>query len=171
MANAGKPARLVEILELQIFEEKSLAECGAYFGVSKQALKHQIETHRDLYDELREAMLKAYSQKVGALRKPPFRPNPNRVESDESMPTDWHDAMRGLDTAKRFCADFHVDNENRIRKSADDLDMAQEKYDDQLLNHYKQCPDFVHLEETLELAIDILSGITYRKFETLRDDK
>ena len=80
MANAGKPARLVEILELQIFEEKSLDQCGDYFGVSKQALKHQIETHRDLYDELREAMLKAYAQKVGALRKPPFRPplNPNR---------------------------------------------------------------------------------------------
>ena len=171
MANAGKPARLVEILELQIFEEKSLDQCGDYFGVSKQALKHQIETHRDLYDELREAMLKAYSQKVGALRKPPFRPNPNRVESDESMPTDWHDAMRGLDTAKRFCADFHVDNENRIRKSADDLGMAQEKYAAQLLNHYKQCPDFVHLEETLELAIDILSGITYRKFETLKGGK
>ena len=32
MANAGKPARLVEILELQIFEEKSLDQCGDYFG-------------------------------------------------------------------------------------------------------------------------------------------
>ena len=171
MANAGKPARLVEILELQIFEEKSLDQCGDYFGVSKQALKHQIETHRDLYDELREAMLKAYSQKVGALRKPPFRPNPNRVESDESMPTDWHDAMRGLDTAKSFCADFRDDNQNRIRKSADDLDMTQDEYTAQLLNHYEQIPDFVHLEETLDLAIDIISKIPYRKFETLKGEK
>ena len=102
-------------------------------------------------------------RKVGALRKPPFRPNPNRVESDESMPTDWHDAMQGLDTAKKFCADFRDDNQNRIRKSADDLDMTQDEYTAQLLNHYEQIPDVAHLREILDLAIDILSKITYRK--------
>ena len=79
------------------------------------------------------------------------------------MISNWHDAMQGLETAKRFCADFHVDNEKRIPKSAVDLDMIQDEYADQLSNHYKQCPDFVHLEETLDLAIDIISKIPYRK--------
>ena len=79
------------------------------------------------------------------------------------MIANWHDAMQGLETAKSFCANFHTDNENRIRKTAEELDLTQEEYADQLLNHYKQIPDVAHLRETLDLAIDILSKITYRK--------
>ena len=78
------------------------------------------------------------------------------------MISNWHDAMQGLETAKRFCADFHVDNENRIAKTAEELGLSQEEYAAQLLNHYKQIPDVAHLQETLNLAIDILAKITYR---------
>ena len=79
------------------------------------------------------------------------------------MISNWHDAMQGLETAKRFRATFHIDNENRITKTADELGLSQEEYAAQLLNHYKQIPDVAHLRETLDLAIDILSKITYRK--------
>ena len=112
-------------------------------------------------------------RKVGAHRKPPFRPplKPKRDESGEPPPTNWHDAMQGLETAKFFCATFRTDNKNRITKTAEELGLSQEEYAAQLLKHYGQLPDFVHLEDTLNRAIDILSGITYRKFEALRDDK
>jgi asparagine synthetase B (glutamine-hydrolysing) len=95
--------------------------------------------------------------------QPPIRINPKRLGSDESMIANWHDAMQGLETAKSFCANFHTDNENRIRKTADELGLSQKEYTDQLLNHYEQIPDVAHLRETLDLAIDILSKITYRK--------
>ena len=79
------------------------------------------------------------------------------------MITNWHDAMQGLETAKKFCATFHADNENRIAKTAEELGLSQEEYAAQLSNHYEQIPDVAHLRETLDLAIDILSKITYRK--------
>ena len=95
--------------------------------------------------------------------QPPIRINPKRLGSDESMITNWHDAMQGLETAKKFCATFHADNENRIAKTAEELGLSQEEYAAQLSNHYEQIPDVAHLRETLDLAIDILSKITYRK--------
>ena len=79
------------------------------------------------------------------------------------MIANWHDAMQGLETAKKFCATFHIDNENRIRKTAEELGLSQKEYAAQLSNHYEQIPDVAHLQETLDLAIDILSKITYRK--------
>ncbi len=167
MANAAKPARLVAILELQIFEEKTLAECATHFGVSKQALTHQIESRRELYDTLKEEMLKTCAGKIGSTRRPPFRMNPAHLRQKELEPTNWHDAKQGFATVKNYCATFHADNENRIAKSASDLGLTQSEYTAQLANHLGQIPDFARLEDTLNRAIDILSGITYRKFEAL----
>ena len=79
------------------------------------------------------------------------------------MIANWHDAMQGLETAKKFCATFHADNENRIAKTAEELGLSQEEYAAQLSNHYEQIPDVAHLRETLDLAMDILSKITYGK--------
>ena len=167
MANAAKPTRLVEILELQIFEEKTLAECAAHFGVSKQALTHQIESRRELYDTLKEEMLKSCAGKVGATRRPPFRMNPAHHRQKELEPTNWQDAKQAFATVKNYCATFQADNENRIAKSANDLGLTQSEYTAQLANNLGQIPDFARLEDTLNRAIDILSGITYRKFEAL----
>ena len=162
-------AMLLDVATLEA-HGNTRAEIAESLGITHQALSERINRDTELYDQIKSAYLQGFAHQRGVhaqrrSRKPPF---PHKVNP---VPTHWDAAMQGLQEAISYCDNFRADNENRIKKTALELDLTQEEYAAQLLNHLAQIPDFADLEDTLNRAIDILSGITYRKFDALRDAK